>query len=67
MTVYINNEPFEFSSTANVEELLRKATITDHNGMALAVNNTVIPKKEWNKYALKENDKIIIIKATQGG
>ena len=37
------------------------------NGIALAVNEKVVPKTEWEKFLLKENDKIIIIKATQGG
>ena len=67
MTVYVNNKPFEFTSTISVEELLSKAEINATQGVAIAVNNKVVPKKEWNKFSLKESDKIIIIKATQGG
>lgn len=37
------------------------------NGIALAVNETVIPKNEWEKFQLQDNDKVLIIKATQGG
>ena len=36
-------------------------------GIALAVNEKVVPKKEWEKFELKENDKVLLIKATQGG
>lgn len=73
MTIYVNNSPFEFTSSINVEELLRKACFdsaqhdNNHKGIAVAVNNTVVPKKEWINYTLKENDKVIVIKATQGG
>ena len=37
------------------------------NGIALAVNERVISKSDWEKFELKENDKILLIKATQGG
>ena len=39
----------------------------ESKGIAIAVNQTVISKSEWNKTQLKENDNITIIKATQGG
>jgi len=35
--------------------------------MALAVNQTVIPKSQWDSLLIHENDQIDIIKATQGG
>jgi sulfur carrier protein len=41
--------------------------MSNTNGIAAAVNNSVVPKTTWEKFQLKENDKIIIIKATQGG
>ena len=67
MTVYINNKAFVFTSEIKVEELLCKAEINDHKGIALAVNNTVVPKSKWNEFSLKDDDKIVVIKATQGG
>jgi sulfur carrier protein len=39
----------------------------DTQGCALALNESVIPKDKWNDTKLKENDKVIIIKATRGG
>ena len=67
MTIYVNSKAFEFNSTVNIEALLLEAKINDHRGMALAVNNSVVPKSEWNGFVMKENDKVIVIKATQGG
>jgi len=37
------------------------------NGIAVAINNQVIPKAIWPEHQLKTDDKILIIKATQGG
>ena len=36
-------------------------------GVAVAVNQTIIPKTDWEKTHLKTNDAVLIIKATQGG
>ena len=52
MTVYVNNKPFALTAVVNVEEILRKADINDHKGIALAVNNSVVPKSKWNEFEL---------------
>ena len=36
-------------------------------GIAIAVNNRMIPRAEWDSYALNEGDNILIIKAVCGG
>jgi sulfur carrier protein len=36
-------------------------------GVAVAVNDTVIPKQKWNETVLKDNDSIEIVRAVQGG
>ena len=37
------------------------------SGIALAVNNRMIPRAQWESYLLNENDDLIIIKAVCGG
>ena len=37
------------------------------NGIAVAINHTVIPKFNWGKTKVLNNDNILIIQATQGG
>ena len=66
MNLLINNEPKQFSGK-NISELLQSLNMTSTNGIAFAVNDKVIPKIEWERAELKDNDKITIIKATQGG
>ncbi|MBR5194151.1 MAG: sulfur carrier protein ThiS [Bacteroidaceae bacterium] len=36
-------------------------------GIAIAVNNRMIPRAEWDSYVLHEGDSILIIKAVCGG
>ncbi len=36
-------------------------------GIAVAVNQQVVPRTEWINTELKENDQVLIIRATQGG
>ena len=36
-------------------------------GIAIAVNQRMVPRTEWDSYALSEGDHILIIKAVCGG
>jgi sulfur carrier protein len=66
MEVIVNNETKTISSNSLlslVDELMEGKT----KGIAVAVNQTVIPKIFWASTFLKENDNVLIIKATQGG
>jgi sulfur carrier protein len=39
----------------------------NQQGMAIAVNQAIVPKAEWQQYRLQPHDKVLLIKATQGG
>ncbi|MFQ5334608.1 MAG: sulfur carrier protein ThiS [Flavobacteriales bacterium] len=67
MTVFVNARPLALPEPANVQVLLEALSIPGGRGQAVAVNDTVVPKAEWETHLLKENDRILIIKATQGG
>lgn len=66
MKILINSEQKYFSGK-NISDLVQSLNMSGTNGIALAVNDKVIPKTEWVKAELHDNDKITIIKATQGG
>ena len=67
MHVYLNNEPVVAGEGVSLSELLHSRNFTEKKGIAVAVNNTVISKKDWASTNLSENDKILIITAFQGG
>ena len=66
MKVFINDKEQSLDGEHSLTHLLSK-TMSNTNGIAIAVNNEVVPKNGWEKFQLNENDKVVIIKATQGG
>jgi len=52
---------------ATVADMLEHSGVQNTSGVAVAVNSDVIPRGNWHTHELRENDKIMIIKATQGG
>ncbi|MHB1687615.1 MAG: sulfur carrier protein ThiS [Ignavibacteriaceae bacterium] len=65
--IYINDEEYPFAEEKSLETILLQLNFYTSTGIAVAINNVVIPKIEWNNYLINDNDEIIIIKATQGG
>ncbi|MCG9791566.1 sulfur carrier protein ThiS [Flavobacterium algicola] len=68
MELKINNQIKQFEQDViNVQALLDLEIPLKQNGIAIAINNTVIPKSHWNSQPVQETDDILIISATQGG
>jgi sulfur carrier protein len=68
MELKINHQTKQFSAdTLSVQSLLDLEIPNKQNGIAVAINNTVVPKTNWNQHLLQETDEILIISATQGG
>jgi sulfur carrier protein len=67
MTISVNNKPVELVSSENITAVLQHLQIDYTKGLAVAVNNEVIPKSTWETHTLNEHDKVTIIRATQGG
>ncbi|MFV8464449.1 sulfur carrier protein ThiS [Flavobacterium sp. LB1P62] len=68
MELKINNQTKQFTTDSlTVQTLLDLEIPIKQNGIAIAINNTVIPKSNWNSHPIQETDDILIISATQGG
>ncbi|RKS95172.1 sulfur carrier protein ThiS [Flavobacterium limicola] len=68
MELKINNQTKHFATDSlTVQALLDLEIPEKQNGIAVAINNTVIPKSNWNSHPIQENNDILIISATQGG
>ena len=68
MELKINNQTKQFTTDSlTVQALLDLEIPEKHNGIAVAINNTIIPKSNWNSHPIQETDDILIISATQGG
>ncbi len=66
MYIKVNNETQEISDSVTVQELVDYLKIKT-NGIAIAINNSIIKKMNWNTHVLLSNDNVLIIKSTQGG
>ncbi len=67
MDIVVNNKPEKLTNGDRLSELLVQLGLFEKKGIAVAVNNNVIGKSEWEKCGLNQNDKITIIRPTQGG
>jgi sulfur carrier protein len=65
--VSINKEKFQFPPSGTVADVLPLLHIEKADGIAIAVNDTIIPRNEWQKHILQSQDKVFVIRATQGG
>ncbi|PCI31338.1 MAG: thiamine biosynthesis protein ThiS [Flavobacteriaceae bacterium] len=66
ITVHVNKEKITFQNQPSIEEVLSQFNVSD-KGIAIAVNEHIIPKENWSSALLREQDQLLIIKATQGG
>jgi sulfur carrier protein len=67
MQIKVNNQLKNLTEKLTVQQLLDQVLSDKQKGIAIAINNVVIPKINWQNHFLKDNDDILIIKATQGG
>ncbi|MBQ6766387.1 MAG: sulfur carrier protein ThiS [Paludibacteraceae bacterium] len=65
MNVIINGKPADVKA-ANLKELAAELNLPE-KGIAVAVDNAMVPRTEWENTALTANDNVVIIKAACGG
>lgn len=67
MEITVNNQTFQVSPHCNLLEMLAVIPNLPSKGLAVAINQSIIPKAEWSSQRLVAGDQVMIIKATQGG
>ncbi|MCV9385831.1 sulfur carrier protein ThiS [Reichenbachiella ulvae] len=68
MKFKLNNEELNRQeSQIELIPLLKEKKLYIDRGIAVAINDEILPKSNWDNYLVKENDNILIITATQGG
>jgi sulfur carrier protein len=65
--VFINQQQFSFSETGTLADVLPLLQIGQADGIAIALNEVVIPRGEWERHVLRAQDRVFVIRATQGG
>ena len=67
MKIYLNHEPIEVSGSEQTQQSLLEREGLAKPGIAVAVDNKVVPRKEWPQTPLHENMRLTIIHAVCGG
>jgi len=65
MQLTINGDIFQTDKQL-ISEIMAELNLPTQ-GIAIAVNEEVISKSNWSTFKVCENDKLLIITATQGG
>lgn len=66
MELVVNGKAYA-SECLTLEQLLREMQLHERNGVAVAVNEQVVPRKQWKEQVLKSADRVMVIQATAGG
>ena len=66
ITVTVNQKTEKIQENASLQNLIDELEISS-NGIAIAINQNIIKRDNWTSQRLSSGDKILIIKATQGG
>ena len=67
MNIYVNSTLQEIPAHAKIKDALDQLNLASLRGIAIAINNNVVPRSEWETFPLQAEDKITLIQATQGG
>lgn len=66
MKVEINNHEVEVNVDASLTSLLQQEGFSGV-GQAVAVNNRVVPRTQWDTFKIEEGMKLTVIRAVCGG
>ncbi|MGM9802709.1 MAG: sulfur carrier protein ThiS [Muribaculaceae bacterium] len=67
MNIIINKKEHSFAEGITLKQALEQVPNIPNSGIALALNNEVVAKDQWDSTVLHDGDQITIIKAFYGG
>lgn len=67
ITIHVNSSPKTATAGQSLTEIISTLSLQSTKGIAVAVNDSVVPRDNWDQHQLENNDSILIITATQGG
>lgn len=65
--VYINNKEYKLEDASTVSDAINSVAELPKRGIAIALNNEVVPSAQWGTKILSDGDRLTIIKAFYGG
>lgn len=66
MNIKVNNKMVTVPEGSSLFQLAQRLELPE-KGVAVAVNNQMVPRADWLDKKLAENDQVVVIKAACGG
>ena len=66
MQVWFNDEPLQCAAATSVAALLTQLE-QQQPGVALALNQCILPRERWEDHLLQEGDQILLFQVIAGG
>lgn len=66
MKLTVNSKETEVKDECTIAQLADQLALPPQ-GVAIAVNNKMIPRTNWAEHVLQSNDSLVVIKAACGG
>ncbi|MCI0717209.1 MAG: sulfur carrier protein ThiS [Chlorobi bacterium] len=68
MKIYLNGEEKALYKKINLSDIIvQYLNGKEPKGIAVALNETIVPKQKWEETAINESDSVEIVHAVQGG
>jgi sulfur carrier protein len=67
MDISLNGAPHRFEGASLIELLAAQAIDRTKPGVAVAINEAIVPRAEWSTAALKSGDAVEIVRPHSGG
>ena len=67
MKIYLNDDLKIIEEGLSLAMFLENLEMHDLSGWAVAVNEEIVPTEKLSEISLNEDDRIILVQATQGG
>jgi sulfur carrier protein len=67
LEITLNDRPLALEGGATLLRLLAAQDLADRKGVAAAVNGDVVARSGWEGRVLVPGDRVLVIRATQGG
>ncbi|MFD1805977.1 sulfur carrier protein ThiS [Pasteurella oralis] len=66
MEIYLNDAKLNLEQNLSIQQLIELQKL-NQQGLAIAVNQQVLPRSEWSTYQLQANDRLTVFRAIAGG
>jgi sulfur carrier protein len=67
MNIFLNQQSTDIPDQCSLQQLLTQVLNIPLGGLAVAIDQQVIPQSDWAGCSLQPGDKVMLIRATQGG